>query len=66
MSSSIVDRFNSASSLTVMLGTLGVTAGSYLLYRSITNSRGMFFDIIHFNFLVNNAWVIFRINWLFD
>jgi len=34
-----MDRFNSASSLTVMLGTLGVTGASFLLYKLLSDRK---------------------------
>ena len=52
--SSPVDRFNNASSLSVMIGTLGVTGVSYLLYKAFANRRSRylcFFVLLYFLFI---------------
>lgn len=37
-----VDRFNKASSFSVMLGTLGATGACYLLYKALVNRRRLY------------------------
>jgi len=43
---SFTDRFNSASSLTVMLSTLGVTGASVLLYKLLKNRKALAGSVI--------------------